>query len=124
MFEKGMAKIEGSGRQVGTGNKLNTDIKELFLVVLSEGGGKEWLAKWAKKHETAFFKVLAQFHPKEVHGTIEHKHEDFISMLAEERDKKNLEAGQPFKMIETNAQEMGSNPSKEAVSGEADAQKT
>ncbi len=117
------AKGEG-GRLPGSRNKLS-EIRDKFGDSFELTGGLDALVKWGKEHRGQYYKLLARSFPKEIHGSLEvHPHEDFIKRCIEEDAKKKLEAGQPIKMIDTQAVEMGSNGQKEASSGEDTSQKT
>ncbi len=117
--------MSGFQDRTGCKNKL-TLIREAFGEAFDseEMGGAEGLAKWAKDHKGQFYKILAKILPKEIHGTVEHKHEDFIRFLQEQDAKKKLEAGQPIKMIDTDGVQVGNNGQKEPVNGEDTSQKT
>ncbi len=117
--------MPGFQDRTGCKNKL-TEIREAFAAAFNSEkmGGAEGLAKWAVDHKGQFYKILAKILPKEIHGTVEHKHEDFIRYLQAQDAKKQLEAGQPLKMIDTEGVEMGNNGHKQAISGEEVPQKT
>ncbi len=122
-FQEG--NTNGVGRPKGSKNKLNIDIKNAFDNVYDKMGGEETLLKWAQGHKKSFYEIWARMYPKKLQASIEHHpHEDFIKRCAEELAKNKLEAGQPFKMIETEAVEMGNEPQNKANCGEETPQKT
>ncbi len=116
-FQKG----EG-GRAAGVKNKL-TDIKEQFGDSFELTGGLKAFVEWGKEHRATYYKIMASIFPKEAQVNVEHKHEDFINRLEERERKKQLEAGKPFKMIETGGVETGIEQPNKGNNGEDTPQK-
>lgn len=101
------------GRPEGSKNKLGL-IREGFAEAFEQLGGVEGLTEWGKKNKGAFYKILAKILPKEITGTVEHKHEDFIKRLIDVQRQKELESGQPIKMIDVDIENVGQQEVKES----------
>ncbi len=56
----------GPGRPRGARNRITTEIKEQITCVYYKIGGPENFAKWARTHESEFYKIWANLAPKEV----------------------------------------------------------
>jgi len=59
-------KTLGSGRRKGTRNHLTLAAKEAFEYAFRDIGGPEALAKWARTHQTMFYKLFARLIPLSV----------------------------------------------------------
>jgi hypothetical protein len=55
--------MPGSGRKKGTPNKLTMAAKEAFEYAFQDIGGPEALARWARKHQTMFYRLFARLIP-------------------------------------------------------------
>lgn len=64
----------GSGRAVGSRNRIPTDVRLEILTVYRDIGGTENLAKWARKNETDFYKLYARLLPREITGNVNLNH--------------------------------------------------
>ncbi len=115
--------MTGFQDRTGSKNKL-TEVREMFAESFGLTGGIEAFVKWAKAHRGQYYKILAKILPKEIHGTIEHKHEDFIKYLQAQDAKKELEAGQPVRMIDTDGVEVGNETQIQPDNGDDTSQKT
>ncbi len=60
----------GPGRPRGARNRITTEIKEQITCVYYKIGGPENFAKWARTHESEFYKIWANLAPKEVKADI------------------------------------------------------
>ena len=56
------------GRQKGTPNKVNTDLKEMILGALSDAGGRDYLALRAKDTPAAFLTLIGKVLPMQITG--------------------------------------------------------
>jgi hypothetical protein len=56
------------GRQAGTLNKFNRDIKEMIIGALNDAGGRAYLAKRAEDCPTAFLALVGRVLPMQVTG--------------------------------------------------------
>lgn len=56
------------GRQKGTPNKINGDVKGLILEALNGVGGAQYLEEKAKSHPQAFLALLGRVLPMQVSG--------------------------------------------------------
>ena len=57
------------GRQRGTPNKLNRDIREMIINALNTAGGEAYLVRQAEKAPAAFMALLGRVLPLQVAGT-------------------------------------------------------
>lgn len=57
----------GKGRPKGAPNKITKAAREAFELAFEEIGGSAALAKWARKHQTEFYKLYARLIPIEQH---------------------------------------------------------
>jgi hypothetical protein len=53
------------GRIAGTPNKLTASVKRAFQYAFAENGGNVWIARWAKEHESEFFRLFARLIPSD-----------------------------------------------------------
>ena len=84
VFKKGDPKPPGSGRQIGTRNRLGAFTKEEAQKVFDALGGTAGFAEWAKNNKTEFYiGFMARAMPREheVSGTVMHEH-DFDGAIA------------------------------------------
>jgi hypothetical protein len=56
------------GRQKGTPNKLTTSFKQAVILAFDAIGGDRTFQRWAKKNQTAFYKIATRLIPTEVVG--------------------------------------------------------
>lgn len=56
------------GRQKGTQNKVNADVKSMILGALSEGGGQDWLVKQMTANPIAFMSLIGRVLPLTIAG--------------------------------------------------------
>lgn len=67
-----MARPKGSpkvgGRQKGTPNKINADLKAMILGALSEKGGQSYLVRQADENPVAFMGLVGKVLPMTVQG--------------------------------------------------------
>jgi hypothetical protein len=56
------------GRQKGTPNKVNADLKEMILGALSDVGGRDYLALRAKDTPAAFLTLIGKVLPMQITG--------------------------------------------------------
>ena len=56
------------GRKKGTPNKTTAEVKAALTAAFMGIGGVAQLQKWAKEHETEFYKLWAKLLPTEVVG--------------------------------------------------------
>lgn len=63
---KGLPKT--GGRQKGTTNKLNADIKAMILGALHDAGGREYLARQAEENPAPFMALLGKILPTTLTG--------------------------------------------------------
>ena len=56
------------GRQPGSVNKLNADLKEMILGALSDVGGRDYLALRAKDTPAAFLTLIGKVLPMQITG--------------------------------------------------------
>jgi hypothetical protein len=56
------------GRQKGTPNKVNADLKEMILGALSDVGGRDYLALRAKDTPAAFLTLVGKVLPMQLAG--------------------------------------------------------
>jgi hypothetical protein len=57
------------GRQKGTLNKENRDIREMILTALTSVGGAKYLAECARKQPVAFLGLVGKVLPLQIAGT-------------------------------------------------------
>lgn len=67
-FKKGKSG-NPKGRRAGSQNKTTRAFKEAVLNVFDKNGGEKWLAKWAKKEPTEFFRIASRMIPHEHTGS-------------------------------------------------------
>lgn len=65
-FQRGKPRPPGAGRKVGSRNRATRAFKEAVSAVFRQGGGENWLLRWAKRHPTEFFAIAARLAPKEI----------------------------------------------------------
>lgn len=67
-FKKGDKKPEGSGKQLGTPNKLTSTVKEVFTTVFTElqTDSEVNLKEWGKNNPTEFYKLCSKLIPAAV----------------------------------------------------------
>jgi len=58
----------GKGRPKGSKNKIPGLFKEAVALAFDEMGGVPALVKWAKRHQTDFYKIAARLIPHEIVG--------------------------------------------------------
>lgn len=63
-----MARVKTGGRQKGTPNKVNAQLKDMILGALSEAGGQSYLLKQAEANPTAFLTLIGKVLPMQVAG--------------------------------------------------------
>ena len=80
-----------AGREKGTPNKVTASAKENILAVFNRLEGTAGMAKWARKHQTEFYKLYGRLIPVESHvsgslGTyeaqpipVEHRNTDSVA---------------------------------------------
>lgn len=56
------------GRQIGTPNKLNGDVRGLILAALTQAGGVDYLARQANEQPVAFMNLIGKVLPLQVTG--------------------------------------------------------
>jgi len=61
-------KREGAGRPKGVPNKLTTDIKQMILGALSDGGGRDYLARQAIENPGPFMTLIGKVLPMQISG--------------------------------------------------------
>ena len=110
------------GRIEGSKNKMGT-IRDAFAEAFFKLGGVDGLLEWGEENKGAFYKIVAKILPKEIHGVVEHRHEDFIKRLGEKERLKELEQGNPVKMIDTDGVVVGNELRNEPKNGEESVQK-
>lgn len=59
------------GRQKGTPNKITASFKQAVLLAYDAIGGDRTFHAWAKKNQTAFYKIMTRLIPLEVVGNPE-----------------------------------------------------
>lgn len=59
---------KAGGRQKGTPNKLNADIKSMIVTALSEVGGVKYLERQANENPVAFMGLVGKVLPMQVTG--------------------------------------------------------
>lgn len=64
--KKGCAKIFGSGRKKGTPNKISLKVRDDIVEVFTNLGGVESMTRWAKKHQTDFYKIYSNMVPRSI----------------------------------------------------------
>lgn len=57
------------GRQKGTPNKFNSDLREMILQALDKAGGAEYLYRQAVENPTSFNSLLGRVLPTTLAGT-------------------------------------------------------
>lgn len=62
------------GREKGTPNKINGDIREMLKQALEESGGVEYFKKQAKENPTSFNTLLAKVIPAEVIAKVDYNY--------------------------------------------------
>lgn len=67
-FKKGDKKPEGSGKKLGTQNKLTSTVKEVFTTVFTElqEDSEVNLKEWGKNNPTEFYKLCSKLIPAAV----------------------------------------------------------
>lgn len=60
------------GRQKGTPNKINADLKAMILGALDKAGGQKYLQAQAEKNPNAFLTLVGKVLPMTVAGDPEH----------------------------------------------------
>jgi hypothetical protein len=63
---KGLPKT--GGRKKNTPNKITATFKTALLEAFQDLGGTEALVRWARRHQTEFYKICARLIPHEVSG--------------------------------------------------------
>ena len=58
--------IRRGGRQKGTPNKINSELREMILGALDEAGGQGYLVKQAEENPKAFLTLLSRVLPTTV----------------------------------------------------------
>ena len=58
------------GRQKGTPNKINAELKEMILGALDEAGGQAYLVQQAKENPTPFLTLLGKVLPTTINGDL------------------------------------------------------
>lgn len=71
---RGTLKRAGKGRPPGAKNKLPGQIKELVEGALADVGGREYLAKQARKNPKAFLGLVARLIPRDLNVSGEIRH--------------------------------------------------
>lgn len=61
-------KPKTGGRQKGTPNKLNADVKAMLLGALNQVGGQQYLAEQAKSSPAAFLSLIGKVLPLQITG--------------------------------------------------------
>jgi hypothetical protein len=56
------------GRQRGTPNKLNADLRAMIIGALEDAGGQEYLARCAAENPSPFLALLGKILPTQVTG--------------------------------------------------------
>jgi hypothetical protein len=69
-FHPGMPKK--GGRQKGTTNKINRDLKEMILTALNGVGGVKYLQEQAAENPTAFISLIGKVLPHTIQGDANH----------------------------------------------------
>lgn len=73
MAGKGSAPGERrGGRQKGTPNKLNSDLRAMILGALNDAGGRSYLVQQAHNNPGPFMALLGKTLPKDINATIKH----------------------------------------------------
>lgn len=56
------------GRAKGVPNKINTELKDMIMMALSDAGGKNYLKEQAIKNPSAFMSLLGKVLPMQLAG--------------------------------------------------------
>ena len=59
-----------AGREKGTPNKVSATAKENIIAVFTRLNGTAGMAKWARKHQTEFYRIYARLLPTEIEGSL------------------------------------------------------
>ncbi len=70
MVEDSKAKPKRVGRAKGVPNKLSSTAKENIIAVFTRLNGTAGMARWAKKHQTDFYRIYARLLPVEMEGSL------------------------------------------------------
>ena len=71
------------GRQVGTPNKIQKELKEMIREALDRAGGVDYLQKQATDNPTAFLSLVAKVLPKDVRAEVRQAENLAIQMVFE-----------------------------------------
>ena len=58
------------GRQKGTLNKVNADLKDMIQSALNKAGGEEYLYQQALENPAAFLTLIGKILPKDINASI------------------------------------------------------
>lgn len=97
------------GRALGSLNKITRAENDVFDLAFKKLGGWKGLVKWAKNgHLGEFYTLYVKRQPKHIKTEDTNKtHEQFIQMIKNEQEQRQLEKGKPVMVLDAPVKEAG-----------------